>query len=243
MLSDLFGHLARVHKYGKTDFRWRNLRRLAKKYVVGKSILDAGCGTGHVTFELLDDGYDVTAIDSSPELVDFVQKMIEVVSYKADLRVLDLTNAEVLGKNRFDTTLCLDVLEHIADDRLAMKNLYYVSKKNGVLIVSVPALSFLHGIRDREIGHYRRYDKGHLINELRLAGFDIVDIRYWNFLGVLPVLFSEKILSKKVYEGMRYSRKFLARLLNGLLNGWFCYIENNVRFPIGISLVAICRKI
>ena len=243
MTSDLVDHLAKVHEYGKTDFRWHNLRKLVKKYVVGKSILDAGCGTGHTTLELLNDGYEVTAIDLSQGLVDFTKRIIKENNYTGDVYVLNLTNAKVLGENKFDTILCLDVLEHIRDDKLAIKNLYYILKKNGHLIVSVPALRFLYGIRDKKIGHYRRYGRDELIEKLRASGFDIVDIRYWNFLGVLPFLFSEKILHKKLYEGMRYSRKsFFSRLLNNLLDRWFYRIENNVRVPIGLSLIAICRK-
>ena len=243
MSSDLNDHLAKVHEYGKTDFRWYNLRKLVKKYVVGKSILDAGCGTGHTTLELLNDGHEVTAIDLSQGLVDFTKRIIKENNYTGDVYVLNLTNAKVLGENKFDTILCLDVLEHIRDDELAIKNLYYILKKNGHLIVSVPALRVLYGIRDKKIGHYRRYGRDELIEKLRASGFDIVDIRYWNFLGVLPFLFSEKILHKKLYEGMRYSRKsFFSRLLNNLLDRWFYRIENNVRVPIGLSLIAICRK-
>ena len=243
MALDLVDHLTKVHRYEKTDFRWHNLRRLVKKHVVGKSILDAGCGTGHTTLELLNDGYEVIAIDSSQELVDFTQRIIKENNYNGDAYVLNLTNANVLGENKFDTILCLDVLEHIKDDELAIKNLYYILNKNGHLIVVVPAVSFLYGIRDKKIGHYRRYGKDELIEKLRASGFDIVDIRYWNFLGVLPFLFSEKIVHKKLYEGMRYSRKsFFSIALNAILSWWFSNIENSVRPPIGLSLIAICKK-
>lgn len=242
MASDLVDHLAKVHEYGKTDFRWHNLRKLVKKYVIGESILDAGCGTGHTTLELLNEGYEVTAIDLSQELVDFTQRIIKENNYKGDVRVLDLTNAKVLGENKFDTIVCLDVLEHIRDDELALNNLYYILKKDGHLIVSVPALRFLYGIRDKKIGHYRRYSRDELIEKLKASGFEIIDIKYWNFLGVLPFLFSEKILHKKVYEGMRYSRKsFFSRLLNNLLDRWFCRIENDVSVPIGLSLIVIAK--
>lgn len=242
MTSYLADHLDRVHKYGKTDFRWRNLRKLVKRYIVGKLILDAGCGTGHMTLDLLNSGYEVTAIDISQELIDFTKRIIKDNNYVAAVHAIDLTNIKVLGENKFDTIVCLDVLEHIDDDELAIKNLRYILKKNGHLIVSVPALRFLYGIRDKKVGHYRRYSRVELIEKLRTSGFDVVSIRYWNFLGVLPFLVSEKILHKKLYDGMRYSRKsFFLRLLNDLLNRWFCGIENNVRFPIGLSLIVVAK--
>ena len=243
MRSDLIDCLAKVQKYEKTDFRWHNLRELVKKYVVGKYILDAGCGTGHTTLELLNSGYDVTAIDSSQEMVDFTQSILKESDYRGEVYFLDLTNTNVLGENKFDTVVCLDVLEHIEDDELAIKNLYHVLKKNGHLIVSVPALRFLYGLRDKRIGHYRRYKRYELIEKLKAAGFEIVDLRYWNLLGVLPFLFSEKVLHKGVYEEMRYSRKSSFSIaLNALFDWWFSTIENTVRMPIGLTLIAICRK-
>ena len=243
MTSDLVNHLNSVHKYEKTDFRWHNLRKVAKKYVVGKYILDAGCGTGHTTLELLNEGYDVTAIDISQELVNFTQRIIKENNYMGDVHTLDLTNAKVFGENKFDTIVCLDVLEHIRDDELVIRNLCYILKKGGHLIVSVPALRFLYGSRDKKIGHYRRYGRGVLIEKLKTSGFDIVDLRYWNFFGVLPFLFSEKVLHKWIYDDFRYSRgSSFSIALNTILGWWFSNIENNVRLPIGLSLIAISRK-
>ena len=243
MVSKLVNHLSKVHKYERTDFRWHNLRKLVKKYVVGNSVLDAGCGTGHTTLELLNTGYNVTAIDNSQEMVDFTQRIIKESDYRGEVYFLDLTNTNVLGENKFDTVVCLDVLEHVEDDELAIKNLYYVLKRNGHLIVSVPALRFLYGLRDKKIGHYRRYERNELIEKLKAAGFEIVDLRYWNLLGVLPFLFSEKVLHKGVYEEMRYSRKSSFSIaLNALFDWWFSTIENTVRMPIGLTLIAICRK-
>jgi 2-polyprenyl-3-methyl-5-hydroxy-6-metoxy-1,4-benzoquinol methylase len=241
---DLFSHLFRIHKQGKKDFRLHSLRKLVKKYVVGKSILDMGCGTGHMTLELLNDGYNVSAFDISQEFVDFTKKLVEEHHYKSDVHVLDLRTAKVLGKNKFDTILCLDVLEHIRDDILAIENLYYLLKHDGYLVVSVPAMKFLYGIRDKKIGHFRRYSKDELIEKLSAPGFEIIDIRYWDFLGVFPFAFSEKILHRRLYEGMRYSRQsFFSRLFNALLDKWFCYIENNVRPMMGLSLIAVCKKV
>jgi SAM-dependent methyltransferase len=156
---------------------------------------------------------------------------------------LDLTESAVLGENRFDTILCLDVLEHINDDRLAMKNLYKILDINGNIIISVPAIKYLYGIRDKKIGHFRRYDRGELIETLKESGFDVVDVRYWNFLGVLPFLFSEKVLHKELNEGVRYSnRSYLSKILINILNMWFEIVENNVRFPVGLSIIVIGKK-
>jgi len=146
------------------------LRKLVRKHLVGTRILDAGCGTGHTTLELLRDGYDVTAIDNSEDLVTFTKRLIEKDDFDADVIRLDLTESAVLGENRFDTILCLDVLEHIRDDRLAMINLYHILNKNGNIVISVPAIKYLYGIRDKKIGHFMEIRSGRADREVKRIG-------------------------------------------------------------------------
>lgn len=240
MDSKIIDHLEKIHESGKKDFRWENLRKLVKRYVIGECVLDAGCGTGHMTLGLCNEGYKVTAIDCSEKLTFFTKKILKKNNQKADVYTMNLLEVNSLGENRYDTILCLDVLEHIEDDQLALSNLAYTLKNEANLIISVPALGILYGQRDREIGHYRRYNKVDLIRLIENSGLDITEIRFWNFLGLIPVFISEKVLHKKINEGFRYNNK--SPLSLQLLNRWFSIIENNMQFPIGLSLIAVCKK-
>lgn len=242
MRSGIEYHIEKIHNSGKKDFRWNNLRELVSRYLEGNSVLDAGCGTGHMTLKLLREGRTVTAIDCSEELTKFTQALIRKDSFKAEVYTLDLLNVNQLGKNKYENVVCLDVLEHIDNDELALQKLTSTLKEGGNLIISVPACSFLYGTRDKDIGHYRRYNKKTLINLINRAGLEIEEIRYWNFLGFFPVLLSEKLFHKKISEEIRYSKKSHHIYLNSLLDWWFSIVENNLRFPIGLSLIAVCKK-
>jgi 2-polyprenyl-3-methyl-5-hydroxy-6-metoxy-1,4-benzoquinol methylase len=51
------------------------------------------------------------------------------------------------------------VVEHIKDDRLAIANCKKLLKKNGHLIILVPAYRYLYNEFDKELEYYRRYNK------------------------------------------------------------------------------------
>jgi SAM-dependent methyltransferase len=243
MAGDLNDRLITIRKNERTDFRWQNLRKIIKKYIAGKQILDAGCGTGHLTIDLLKEGFEVTAIDSSPELVDLVRETIKNEKLHVTSFVMDIRNLNGLIPAKFNTIVCLDVIEHIDTDKIVLNNFREVLKREGTLIISVPAIKCLYGQRDNDVGHFRRYDKTELTDKVKNAGFTIVDIRYWNFIGVIPFFVSEKVFHKPLNEDIRYSRTRLrSKILNTLLNYWFSLIENRIRFPIGLTLIVVCRK-
>ena len=112
MVTSLVKHLKETHESSKVDFRWRNLRNLVKKHIIGNNILDAGCGTGHLTLELLQEGFTVTATDYSQELVDFTRELLDQTDYCANVYQLDLRETKTLTEENYDTIVCLDVLEH-----------------------------------------------------------------------------------------------------------------------------------
>jgi len=243
MATNLIKHLKETHESSGVDFRWRNLRNLVKTHIQGNNILDAGCGTGHLTLELLQEGFTVTATDYSQELVDFTRKLLDQTDYCANVYQLDLRETKTLTEENYDTIVCLDVLEHIDNDMIALQNLKNALKPGGVLIISVPALSWLYSYRDEEIGHYRRYNKHELLKKLADAGFEISTIRFWNLTGLLPYLISEKLLKISIDKNVRNNNKSRsARITNNLLNVWFEHFENNFNSPIGLSLIAVCIR-
>ncbi len=234
-------HFASWFEHIESDFRSSSLNRLISRLVAPGRILDIGCGSGGLSAILLEQGNEVVSQDISQEMVSMCQ------SYLARKR-LPARNVRLGGVEditevaEFDTVIALDVIEHIEDDRRALEIMRRCLKSTGRLVISVPALSRLYGPKDEQIGHYRRYDKPAFVALLQECGFVIESVRFWNFIGVLPVWQSVH-RRKRLSEGFRYSgRSALQQFVNRVLRGWFVYVENVVSMPIGLTLIA-CAKL
>ncbi len=86
----------------------------------------------------------------------------------------------------FDAAIMVNVLEHITDDIGTLRLIHDLLKPNGHLLLFVPALPALFGSLDRAFGHQRRYTKLSLKQAVTAAGFNLVRLRYFDVLGVLP---------------------------------------------------------
>lgn len=210
-----------------------------KKYLKSKKekILDVGCGTGKNVEEFGKFG-TVWGIDSSSEAISFCKKRELKRILKGDLEKLPL------GNESFDFVTALDVLEHV-DDQIALKEIYRILKKEGVLIATVPAFRFLWSRWDEVLHHKRRYTQKGLQGLLGKNGFKIIKISYAYSYLVLPVLIIRSI--KKLLNGNQYESDF--KLSNQIMNGIFSKIAQiekffiiNTSVPFGSSLIVIAQR-
>ena len=95
-------------------------------------ILDLGCGDGKIAEELIKKGHEVDGLDSSGYAVNEAKK-------KGINAVLgDVESTLPFAESSFDLVLLLDVLEHLYDQEVVLKNIYEVLKPGGQLIISYP---------------------------------------------------------------------------------------------------------
>jgi hypothetical protein len=92
----------------------------------------------------------------------------------------------------------LNVLEHIQDDRLALRHMREVLAPGGHLVLIVPAHGWLYGTMDSAIGHFRRYDKAMLDRTMRQCGFTPIVQRHMNVLGSLGWFVNGRLLRMRV---------------------------------------------
>jgi ubiquinone/menaquinone biosynthesis C-methylase UbiE len=108
-----------------------------------KFALDVGAGTGNLTGKLLQMGYEVVAVDISPEMCAILQR-----KYNDYLKSNKLTiiNSPIENLNfdvgKFDLITCYSALHHLPDYVSALKSLSVLLKKGGVIYVDHEASPF-----------------------------------------------------------------------------------------------------
>ena len=106
----------------------------------GKSVLELGAASGHVTRALKEMGNSVTAVERDGRFEDQLREFAESVVI-TDLDWLDLRDA--LGNQKFDVILAGDVLEHCRRPDLVLHQCHYLLNEGGYVVISLPNIA--HG--------------------------------------------------------------------------------------------------
>src|SRR5262249_28091702 len=124
---------------------------------------------------------------------------------RVEVMSLDLTafDPAPLAARRLDTIVCLNVLEHVADDRGALRRLHASLAPGGCLLLLVPAHQHLFGAIDRAIHHHRRYERVGLVRALEEAGFRVEHTQFFNRLGVLGWYLNSVVLRRTRVPGFQ----------------------------------------
>lgn len=194
-----------------------------------KNILEIGSGLGGLSLYL-----PKTEVTLSDNRLDYFNYLKNISGF--NVMMLDIEkNLPKKLINSFNTIISSNVFEHINDDLEAMKNCNLLLKKNGKLLLFVPARPEIFGILDKSMGHYRRYTKNELINKTEKAGFKIIKIKYVNLPGYFSWYFRGKLVGKSSPDN------FFAKLFDTLVVP-FLYLEKYLSVPFGQSLMLIAQK-
>lgn len=119
-----------------------NLHYIKQYLTNAQSILDNGAGPGKYAMELAKLGYNVTLSDLTPKLVEIAQQKVNELGLTEQFKgfhVLNATSLEGISDESFDASLMLGPLYHLQEEEdriLAVKELFRVTKKNGIVFVA-----------------------------------------------------------------------------------------------------------
>jgi SAM-dependent methyltransferase len=201
-------------------------------------ILDVGCGTG-ANLKMLATCGRAEGVDISPQAVEFCRQRgldsvklgaIEHLPYESD---------------SFELVTALDVIEHLDDDVAGLREMRRVLRRDGRLLLFVPAFMFLWGVQDDVSNHRRRYTLPQLLSAVKEAGFSVESASYANISFFLPVLVVRSVMR---WLSLRADTEYGINIspMNGPFSWLFAaerFILNRWKIPFGVSAVCIARPV
>jgi SAM-dependent methyltransferase len=204
---------------------------------ISGSTLEIGGGIGNFTRKLARDASRVVSIEPNSFCYQRLHTSVAAVANIQTFECVAEELTEHIGPtDKFDTVVCLNVLEHIADDLGATMSFAQHLKPGGKLVLQIPALGFLFGEIDRRLGHYRRYNKNMARELFARAGLIPVQLRYFNFIGAWAWLWNAHVTKAMTQSD------FQIKIFDQGVVPWTSILERVVHPPLGQCLLAVAKK-
>jgi SAM-dependent methyltransferase len=247
---DLREHKNRLMRHPWEIARVKALKLLLRSILEKElTVLDIGCGDGYVCRELFQGSAikHVTALDinlSDDEIREFSARDKDI-RYVNDYATISRTN--------YDLILLLDVLEHVSDDKIFLRE---ITEKNlaagGSLVITAPMFQALFTSHDAFLGHYRRYSLAELAGLADASGLACISTGYL-FTSLLFVRFVSACFQKVLKRAFANNRgvgnwnhgSFITKVISSLLI-LDCRISlflnrMNIKLP-GLTGWILCKK-
>ncbi|HEY4675208.1 MAG TPA: methyltransferase domain-containing protein [Candidatus Bathyarchaeia archaeon] len=181
---------------------------LGKLDLKGKTVLDLGCGIGYWTGVFAERGAKVFALDVNESKIATANYYLKKLGIRDRVHLVSADAASFDAKDMYDVVFAKDIIEHIADDGLFLRNVKAHLKDDGVAIIVTQnsyslnfmvekILHFLEGKKNWcgwDPTHLRFYTFQSLANKARSASMKVC--RFQSSY-IIPYRFFE-VLSKKV---------------------------------------------
>jgi glycosyltransferase involved in cell wall biosynthesis len=202
---------------------------------LGKRVLELGSGIGNMTQHLSRGRKLYVATDLDDE---HLARLRVRFRGRPNLEVgkCDLCDPEDFKalKGRFDTVVCLNVVEHIDNDLRGLQNIYSALEPGGRAIILVPQDQAVYGTLDKVLGHYRRYSAAELRGRMQQAGFRVEQILEFNRVTRPGWYVNGRILKREHFS------RFQLRVFDSLVPLWR-KIDSKLLWP-GTSIIAVGVK-
>lgn len=114
--------------------RHKFVYQYVKQYVVGKDVLDIGCGTGYGCKILAEDANYVLGIDYSEKAIEYCKTHFDAPNI--DFQRNDAT--ELALEKKFDIAVSFQVIEHMRDVEDFIDRMKQSVKVNGLIFITTP---------------------------------------------------------------------------------------------------------
>lgn len=202
-------------------------------------VLDAGCGTGGFlkSAEVRRRGWQLVGIDFSPVACQLARNRSGVEIEEGSITALPFEDGAFAGITTGD------VLYHVEDVAMALREFARCLRPGGVVVLNEPAYRWLWSYHDEAVDSKHRFTRGELVGLLRAAGFEVKYAGYAN-LPILPLV----ALRRKVFPPKQTASdvEAMSAPVDAFL-GALAWIEHQarrlgLRLPAGTSVLVVGRK-
>lgn len=200
-------------------------------------ILEVGCGAGG-NIPLLKQFGDVQAVEPDAESRDCAAQRAGVPVHGGLL-----PDGLPFAPETFDLVCAFDVVEHVDDDRGALRGLAKLAKPGGWVLTTVPAYQWLWSRHDELHHHKRRYVLPEYRALVEGAGLTIEGATYFNTL-LFPAAVAQRQVKRWRGDDSpddAMPPKFLNRLLQSIF-ALEAPIVARGGLPFGMSIAVAARK-
>jgi SAM-dependent methyltransferase len=208
---------------------------------LGRRVVEIGCGSGNFTRMLLDRDA-VFALDVDPDCIERINQRfrdrgnLRTAVCNASELLVDQILLDEIRQFQPDSLVCLNVLEHIQDDRGTLHGMAAILPAGGIIVLIVPAFGFLYGPIDRNLGHHRRYSRGSITTLAQGCGLAIEKLRYMNCAGFFGWWWNARVFKREAQSEQQIA--FFDRFIVPIISR----VEVWVRPPFGQSLLVVLKK-
>ena len=224
---------------------WFSGRRRLLKFLLSylsiqrdSMVIDVGCGVGSNLPLLKSMGFKVVGIDSECYSLSFAKNLSGTLLINGDVLKLPVKS------NSIELVIATDILEHLDDDSMGIKEIHRTLRREGKVILTVPAFKSLWGIQDVVGMHKRRYSKNEFLRKIEREGFIVLKSSYFNFFLFFPIFLGRRLI-RLLGVKIESENKINSPLINFFLKTLFSiepYILKYFSFPFGVSVFCIARK-
>lgn len=202
-------------------------------------VLDVGPSAGTNLRMLADAGFEnVVGIDMSRDAATFCRD-----AHLAPVVIGDGTRMPFRDAS-FDLVLATDFVEHLDDDRAALREIERVLRPGGHCLITVPAFASLWGLQDELAHHKRRYARKEILAALDDAGLTATESFHFNYLLFAPIWLARQLFKLK-RPNVKSESDINTPLVNRILRLIFAAdvaSAPNLHPPFGVSCLVVARK-
>lgn len=212
------------------------LRRYISPALTHARLVDVGAGAGGVTAALGWRPDRLFAVEGSEALCRHGRERHTLHAIAGRVELLPIASGTV------GVVTALDIIEHVEQPELILREAWRILRDDGLLVVNVPAHQWLWSGADDQLGHVRRYTRPLLREQVERSGFEVLWMSHVFSWLVAPVWVRRRLARDPDRQlGLDADSPALQRVAMALTTLERRVIPH-VSLPVGTSILAVMGK-